>query len=77
MPPTDLLLIWGKRLADHRKAAGLTQAELGRRVGISDGQVSRLEAGKHEPPTALRIRLAEALVVPTATLFPYEIGDAA
>ena len=34
-----------RRLADGRRDAGLTQAELARRMGTSQGQVTRFESG--------------------------------
>jgi transcriptional regulator with XRE-family HTH domain len=34
-----------RRLADHRRAAGLTQVEVAERMGTSQGQVTRFESG--------------------------------
>lgn len=36
----------GRRLADARVAAGLTQAQLGEMTGLSGRQVRRIEAGE-------------------------------
>ena len=36
----------GVRVRDLREAREMTSTELGRRVGISQAQISRLEAGK-------------------------------
>lgn len=39
----------GQTIAKKRKAAGLTQAEVGKRLGIEDEQVYRIEHGKVDP----------------------------
>ena len=44
-----------------RKEAGLTQAELSQRTGISQADISRLENGSRNPSLALLNRLAEAM----------------
>ena len=49
-------------IEDMRKAAGLTQAELAERVGVSQGAISRLELGKMELRKFDRLsKLASAL----------------
>ena len=44
-----------------RKAAGLTQAELYQKTGISQADISRLENGSRNPSLALLNRIAEAM----------------
>ena len=44
-----------------RKAAGLTQAELSQKTGISQADISRLENGSRNPSLALLNRIAEAM----------------
>ena len=44
-----------------RKEAGLTQAELSERTGISQADISRLENGARNPSLALLNRIAEAV----------------
>lgn len=44
-----------------RKAAGLTQAELSQKTGISQADISRLENGARNPSLALLNRIAEAM----------------
>jgi len=39
----------GKRLAEHRKRAGLSQAQLGEKLGLEKESVSRIESGKVAP----------------------------
>ena len=51
-----------------RERSGLSQAELGRRTGISQGHISQLEAGEKEPRPDTVARLAAALDCPTITL---------
>ena len=50
-------------LERHRKAVGLTQAQLGERVGVSMRQVWNWENGKSTPHPALYPKLAEILGV--------------
>lgn len=53
----------GRRIAAAREAAGLTQTDVARLLGVTQATVSRLEGGLQEP-TALRLAdLAEALGV--------------
>lgn len=73
MAPTDLPAFWGKRLAEHRIAAGLSQDALAQRVGVSRSQVWKLEAGKHAPSDPLRIRLAAAFDTTVPALFPHDV----
>lgn len=52
----------GQRVSALRRAAGISQAELARRVGITPPHVSRLEAGKSDNLTAeVVVKLADAL----------------
>lgn len=44
-----------------RKDAGLTQAELSEKTGISQADISRLENGTRNPSLALLNRIAEAV----------------
>lgn len=44
-----------------RKRAGLTQAELSEKTGISQSDISRLENGSRNPTIALLNRIANAL----------------
>ena len=51
-----------------RKAAGLTQEQLGERCNMGLSAVSRLERGHRNPRLETLVRLAHALEVPPATL---------
>lgn len=55
-------------LAALRVLAGLSQAELARRSGVSQGHISELERGdKNASPKTIK-KLAEALAVPMPAL---------
>ena len=63
-----LALSFGRRLGELREAAGIEGAELGRRVGMSQAHVWRLEAGRAVPNLRTMARIAIALEVPLASL---------
>jgi transcriptional regulator with XRE-family HTH domain len=48
-------------LAEHRRAAGLSQTEVAARMGTSQSTVARLEAGEVDPRLSTLERYAEAL----------------
>ncbi len=54
----------------------MTQAELAVSVGITQGYLSDLEAGKRKGPVALHRKLASALGVPMELLLPIAVSDA-
>ena len=58
----------GKRLQRARRQRGLSQAALGRKVGVHVMTISRLERGERQPSMALLQRLAKALGVPVSRL---------
>lgn len=49
------------RVIAYRVEHGISQAELGRRVGMRQPHVARLEAGDHEPSLTTLARLSRAL----------------
>ena len=53
----------GERIRAARKAAGLNQAELALRVGVSQPAVANWEAGVHDPRRLMLAKLAESLDV--------------
>lgn len=61
-----------RRLANnlkrYRKARGLTQEALARKVGFSLPYIGRLEIGQHDPPLSTVERLAKALGVKPSAL---------
>lgn len=67
-PPSTL---FGRRLRAARLAADMTQADLGRVLGLDDQntgapRVSRYETGKHQPDQDTMAQIAEALGLPVA-----------
>lgn len=59
----------GIRLKEVRIAAGLTQAELAERVGVSRKTVNTVENGVFIPSTLLALGMARALGVKVEDLF--------
>lgn len=57
------------RLREWREAAGLTQADLAARAGVSRQLVGAIEAGRHLPRVDAGLALAAALGGDVATLF--------
>lgn len=58
----------GKIIKTLRKEKGITQQELGKRMGISQQQVAQYETGKLKPKLETLGRIAEALQVPRSSL---------
>ncbi|WP_037163842.1 helix-turn-helix transcriptional regulator [Rhodococcoides fascians] len=67
---TDALKINSVR--EHRKAARLTQAELGKICGVSRQSIVSVEGGDYAPSVYLAIKLARALGTTVETLFGTE-----
>src|ERR1700738_5001896 len=59
----------GKKVRRYRKEAELSKEELAARIGVEQGYVSRLEAGKRNPTIVTIWDAAEALGVCPAALF--------
>jgi len=60
-------------LRESRRAAGLTQVQLARKVRMSQGYVSLLERGRRRPSASLARRLARVLSLPPTAL-PLEVS---
>lgn len=69
--PEVPLWLWGPLVREARLHRNMTQPQLGRRAGVSQQSISRLERGEMCPHDQLKLRLAYALGVPVATLFPW------
>lgn len=59
----------GSKLKDVRAAAGLTQAELADRVGVSRKTINTVENGVFVPSTLLALKLAKTLKCKVEDLF--------
>ena len=57
------------RLREARTAAGLTQAELAERIGVSRKTINTVENGVFVPSTVLALKLARALGTTVEGLF--------
>jgi putative transcriptional regulator len=57
------------RLKEARLAAGLTQADLAARIGVSRKTVNTVENGVFVPSTVLALQLAKALGCQVESLF--------
>jgi transcriptional regulator with XRE-family HTH domain len=62
------LVGFGRRLATVRQGQGLTQAELGKAVGVSQRVIAYYETESQQSPGALLAELAQALRVSTDEL---------
>ena len=64
----EIVFCVGDRLAALRKAAGLTQTDLARELGVSRRMIAYYEGETKYPPTAILLRLAQTLGVTTDEL---------
>lgn len=68
-------------LKEHRRRAGLTQAELADLVSVSRKTINTIENGVFVPSTVLALKLARALGMEVEALFalakPAETGEVA
>lgn len=55
-----------------RKAAGLTQEDLARALGVTRQTINAIENDKYDPTLALGMKLARLLEVPVEELFTLE-----
>ena len=65
----------GKRIKERRKAAGLTQTELGDAVGVRKNTVSDWERGKYKPDIQTVDDIAHALRTRASYLLGYDDDD--
>ena len=59
----------GARMRDRRIALGLTQEELGQKLGVSFQQVQKYENGSNRVSAARLFEICEALDVSLASMF--------
>lgn len=64
-------------IRSHREQAGLTQAELARRIGVTRQTLIAIEQQKYSPTLELAFQIARAFGVGLDELFQYpEVRDA-
>ncbi|WP_442877588.1 helix-turn-helix transcriptional regulator [Dactylosporangium sp. AC04546] len=73
----QLAIAFGRQLKHHRRAAGLTQHELGERAGHNRSHIADLENGRYVPTLSTAYVLACALSVPLSTLAPDDLWPVA
>ena len=65
--------VWATRFKEARLASGLSQKELGIKVGLDEfvasTRINRYEVGVHRADYAMSMRLAAVLDIPTAYLY--------
>jgi transcriptional regulator with XRE-family HTH domain len=66
---------FGHRLAKLRKSKGLTQTQIGEKIGVSKRIVSYYEGQTQYPPAHLIVPLAKALQVSIDELFGLKSSD--
>lgn len=54
----------------------MTQAELGRRIGVTRQTIAAIEAGKYSPSLEAAFRIAAVFNVPLQEVFQWEPGRA-
>lgn len=63
----------GKFIANRRKEAGLTQAQLAQRLNITDRAVSKWETGRAMPDSSIMLALCEVLNISVNDLLSGEV----
>ena len=58
------------RIAEAREAVGMTQTDLGKKVGFTPASVCSIEKGRQRPGAFEIIRMADALGFPVGSFFP-------
>ena len=81
MPMRDgtdsLYRTFGMLVQTHRRRIkGMTQAELGRRIGLSRTSVTNIERGRHHVSLHHLFGIANALQVPPQALLPSQANEA-
>lgn len=73
MTAKEPVTVFGRRLREARRQAGIPQDQLGVEIGLDEGtasaRISRYETGVHEPPFNIAEKLAQALRVPAAYFY--------
>lgn len=67
----------GENIKEARIHAGLTQKQLGERLGITSQSIAQWETGRREPKYQSIVKIAGALDVPVTTLYGVSESDPA
>ena len=71
MKPTHIV----NTIRSFRVEFGMTQQQLGAKVGLTRQTIIALEAGKYSPSLETAFRIAEVFGVPLEALFRYNPSD--
>lgn len=63
----------GERIKAARKAAGMTQEALGKKLGVSGSYIAQYETNKRRPKPATLLKIADALDVMPFELYPANV----
>lgn len=63
------LIALGREIRRHRKAMGISQEELGGRIGRHRNHIGCLERAERSPSFEMLVDIAKALNVPISALF--------
>ncbi|OGM29423.1 hypothetical protein A2801_02285 [Candidatus Woesebacteria bacterium RIFCSPHIGHO2_01_FULL_41_10] len=63
--------VLGKKIQKRRKELGLTQEDLGDKVGISRAYMGYIEQGRYAPSLEVLEKIAKHLMVKTSELLPF------
>jgi len=66
----------GEKVKKARKAKGLTQKELGEKLGVTQALIGHYESGKRNPKDETRQKIAAALNVNVSSLYDYDLFNA-
>ena len=66
----DLDFGWNYRLRVCREGVGLSQSALGELIGSNQPYIARCEAGTACPSLVVQVRIARAMGLPVAAMFP-------
>ncbi|MFC2368192.1 MAG: helix-turn-helix domain-containing protein [Selenomonas noxia] len=66
----DVKSYTASRIREYRKLRGLTQKELGEKIGVKHNTISGYESGTNEPEQDLLFKIASALEISINDLFP-------
>lgn len=66
----DIRLYVANKIREYRKLRGLTQKELGDKIGVKHNTISGYEKGTNEPEQDLLFKIAYALNISINDLFP-------
>lgn len=65
-------VLFGRRIRELRKSAGLSQEELGACIGIDQKHMSKIELGKSYPSLDRLIQISATLQVDLPSLFVFD-----